>query len=252
MSNLLMVDGKEYVSAAAAGKHFEYSKDYMLLLIKRGNIDGRKIGNKWYVYLPSAEVFFKESKVKRSLRRREVSQLRKVELQKHTKTRKAPINLHVLIETFAVLIVALAIGATGYIGSPSQVAEVAKSDTGFFERIAVYLYELVSPSDTVVENNISIPATHADATASENLGVDAISAHVGTTTYTSIVVAPNELFTTTTIESVKQSFSDDVEVSVDPQDPSTGIITPIFKESKGEEYRFIMVPVTTKDTSSSP
>jgi hypothetical protein len=252
MSNILSVDGKEYVSAIAAGKHFDYSKDYMLLLIKQGKIDGRKIGNKWYVHIPSAEVFFKESKLKRSLRRKEVSQIRKAELEQHTKVRKTPKHRRVLIETLAVLVVALTIGSTGYIGSSTQVAEVARTEVGFLERIALSLYLFVSPNDVVSETNSTSMSTNNTSETSLVSEDNAISAHVGTTTYTSIVVAPNELFTATTIDAVKESFSDEVEVSIDPHDPSTGIITPIFKNKDEEEYRFIMVPVTQNETSNTP
>lgn len=243
MSNVLSVDGKEYVSAIAAGKHFEYSKDYMLLLIKQGKIDGRKIGNKWYVHIPSAEVFFKESKEKRSLRRREVSQARKIELKEYTKVRVAPKRRRVLVETLLVLVLAVTVGATGFVGTSGQVATVSGSDAGFFEKLAMSLYDFVSPND-VVETDIGSSFAQIE-TIPDTTMVGAVSAHVGTTTYTSLVVAPDELFTATTIEEIKDSFSDSVEVSVDPENPETGIITPIFKDSKGEDYRFLMVPIKT-------
>lgn len=245
MSNVLSVDGKEYVSAIAAGRHFEYSKDYMLLLIKQGKIDGRKVGNKWYVHIPSAEVFFKESKEKRSQRRREVSQARKVELKEYTKVRVAPKRRRVLVETLGVLMLAVAVGATGFAGTSPQVAVVSEGDTGFLEKIAVSLYDFISPSE-VVETAAVTSIAQTQIETSPDAPIEAVSAHVGTTTYTSLVVAPDELFTATTIEEVKDSFSDSVEVSVDPENPETGIITPIFKNSKGEDYRFLMVPVKTE------
>ena len=73
-----------------------------------------------------------------------------------------------------------------------------------------------------------------------------VSTRIGTTTVTSFVVAPDELFTSTTIDSIRDSFSDQVEVTIDPNNPDTGIITPEFKEGKGEPYRFLMVPVTAE------
>jgi len=43
-------------------------------------------------------------------------------------------------------------------------------------------------------------------------------------------------------EKIQKSFSDDLKI--DPKDETSGIITPIFKERKGEDYFYIMVPMT--------
>ncbi|MFZ2252680.1 MAG: hypothetical protein WAW13_00730 [Minisyncoccia bacterium] len=243
MANILSIDGKEYTPATIAGKHFEYTKDYMLLLIKRGNIDGRKIGNKWYVHIPSAEVFFKKAKEKRSLRRVEISQTRKAELKEFSKVYAAPNHRRVLIETFAVLIIALSVGGAGYMGTVPQSAALVSSDTNFFKTLAVSLYTLVSPGTSVVSTEMSTPIVDEKNTALDE-EANVVSEHTRTaTTATAFVVAPEEVFTATSIEAVKDSFSDEVEVTVDPQNPETGIITPIFKKSEGEAYRFLMVPV---------
>ena len=42
-------------------------------------------------------------------------------------------------------------------------------------------------------------------------------------------------------EQIKQSFSD--EVIVTPYDAESGIITPVFRERKGEDYLYILVPL---------
>lgn len=47
------------------------------------------------------------------------------------------------------------------------------------------------------------------------------------------------------VEDIRESFSDEVEVRVDPNDPSTGIVTPVFRDRTGEAYRFLMVPLHT-------
>lgn len=243
MTNILIIDGKEYKSATAAGKYFEYTKDYMLLLIKRGNIDGRKIGNKWYVHIPSAEVFFKKAKEKRSQRRVEISQTRKAELKEFSKVHSAPKHRRVLIETFAVLIIALSVGGAGYMGAVPQRATISASNTNFFETLAVSLYTFISPREVVLDAKLVSPARELKSNVTVTESENVVSEYAGTTTATSLVVAPSEVFTATSIESVKNSFSDEVEVSVDPKNPDTGIITPIFKESKSETYRFLMVPV---------
>ncbi len=42
-------------------------------------------------------------------------------------------------------------------------------------------------------------------------------------------------------ERIKRAFSD--EVSVKPEDKSSGIIIPIFREKKGGEYMYVLVPI---------
>ncbi len=43
-------------------------------------------------------------------------------------------------------------------------------------------------------------------------------------------------------KNIKDSFSDEVEIKVD-KDGVSGTITPIFKETKGEDYMYVMVPL---------
>jgi hypothetical protein len=48
-----------------------------------------------------------------------------------------------------------------------------------------------------------------------------------------------------TKEKIKSFFSDEVEVS--PKDADSGIIIPVFKEKKGGEYMYMMVPINNKN-----
>ena len=249
MTSVLTIEGKEYVPATIAGKHFGYTKDYFLLLIKQGHVDGQKIGNKWYVNIPSAEKFFSTARAKREVRKKEMSLERKAELRKYSqvkkKSKKNPSrNFSVAVGTLAVMIIMFSIGTISSVTISSQQA-TAHDGVGFFENIARMFYAFIEPSHSeIVEvSQVTPVAVPMEETA--------VSTHVGTTTYTSIVVAPDELFTATTIESIQDSFSDPVNVSVDPENPNTGIITPVFKEGKqGENYRFLMVPVTKPATTT--
>ena len=235
MSNLLVVEGKEYTIATDVGKHFGYTKDYILLLIKEGKIEGQKVGHKWYAHLPSAEVFFSEAAVKREVRRKRISLERKAELREHTGIRVQGSPRAALLETLVIVVIGLTIGATGYLGSASQSATLM-GEGGAVANLARSLYNFISPKDTTVAVNTVHVLPPVET---------AVSARIATTTYTSLVVAPDELFTAMTVESIEDSFSDEVSVSVDPENGKTGIITPIFKNHEGEAYRFLMVPVTT-------
>jgi hypothetical protein len=266
-----MIEGKEYVPATIAGRHFGYTKDYLLMLIKGGKIDGKKIGNRWYVHLPSAERFFTLAVTKREERRKRISEERKAELRQYAQVqnsgsvktvsikkqkRSASATVsHVraaLIETFVVVIVGLMLGVTGYVGTVQHTAAVSEGgEQSFLKYLATALYNFISPADEihsvtvpVVGQRQSTPAQNADT-----LDTSAISAHIGTTTQTALIVAPDTVFTSTTVDSVRDSFSDEVHVATDPAHPDTGVVTPVFKNGNGEPYRFLMVPV---NATSSP
>ncbi len=228
MTSVLIVDGKEFVPATNAGKHFGYTKDYLLLLIKEGKIEGKKIGNKWYVHMSTAEVYFRNAEKNREERRKTISEVRKEELKQHTYARQKTHHRTAVLETLVIVIIGLSLGATGYLGTTSTVAIVHESmgSSNVVERLAISLYNFISPSSQVV---VPVSEPVSDSVEEQQSG---------------FIVAPEEFFTANSIESIENSFSDPVEVFVDEENENTGIITPIFKNSESEAYRFLMVPVT--------
>lgn len=249
MSSILTINGKEYVPAIVAGKHFGYTKDYLLLLIKQGYIDGQKIGNKWYVNLPSATQHFKTASAKREVRKKLISEERKQELRTHMRAQaKLKSNrssvFPVALVTGVVAVVMGMTAYTGYVEVNTQQASVPQDTYRFLEGMARSLYAFLTPTEYAIVDGVTATSSTTTVSSVATVAHEAVSAHIGTTTYTSIIVAPDELFTATTIESIQDSFSDPVNVSIDPHNPQTGIITPVFKKGAGDAYRFVMVPVT--------
>jgi hypothetical protein len=56
-----------------------------------------------------------------------------------------------------------------------------------------------------------------------------------------VVPTTEEMDKEKTAETIKQSFSDEVEIA--ERDKDTGIITPVFKDSRGNEYLYVLVPI---------
>jgi hypothetical protein len=229
MTNELIIEGREYVPAALAGKHFGYTRDYLLMLIKQGKIDGKKVGNKWYVHIPSADEHFKAAREAREERKREISRERKEELSESLHIQKKYTHHTALVETLAILILGLTVGAVGYVGTNPQYASVnEKSALDFFGNVARSLYISVTPQ---VAHEVAVNSAMEDKSVPQN-DVEAM------------IIAPADEFTTSDVVSIRESFSDPVAVSIDAENPGTGIVTPIFKDGKeGGEYRFLMVPV---------
>lgn len=229
------LNGKKYTPATDVGHHFGYSKDYILMLIKQGKIDGQKIGHKWYAHLPSAENYFNTAKQEQEIQRKKLSEERKLELKKFSKVQKVAHHRIAVVETLVIVVIGLSLGVTGYLGTMPQESSAIRGGHSYFENIALALYTTLTPTPAAVTESSRVA-----------LNDSSISVHVGTTTNTALIVAPDELFTTTTVESVQDSFSDPVSIAVDPTNPTTGIITPEFKNQEGEAYRFLMVPVQQK------
>ncbi len=232
MSSTLIIEGKEYTPATHAGKYFEYTKDYLLMLIKQGKIEGKKVGHRWYVFMPSAQQFFNDAKRERAVRRETMSTLRKVELKEHTHARTKNYHHTAVVETCAIVVIGLALGVTGYFTTVEKSTNFSSTNGyGVLEELALSLYTLVGGEETqraqVVETNIesSIPSQKG------------------------IVVFPESKDSNETIASIQESFSDPVTVTQDSENPGTGIVIPHFKDRDGAPYRFLLVPVVLEENS---
>lgn len=239
MNDTLFVEGKEFILATKAAKLFEYSNDYILLLAKQEKVIGRKINNRWYVYLPSIESFFDQSKKQNELRRAALRVERKKELKEFTPVDQSEHKKIAILETAGVMTLGLLVGAIVYFG---DVVTYSFTQHKSLENLAMSMYALVRGSDMSAS---VVPASVATLTPATTAEVSLKT----TTVVESIVVIKDDDRAQATIEELKDSFSDPVHVQVDPNDPKTGIVTPRFKDTDGEAYRFLMVPVTLTDAS---
>ncbi len=244
MSSILQIEGNEYHPATVAAKHFGYTKEYLLMLAKQGKVDGRKVANKWYIRLSSAEKYFTEARDTQEERRRAVSEARKRELQErnmhrtHSRVRALRINRRTLAlaETAAVLVIGLTIGVAGYMGTEvgrQQQASLA-SATNLIDALALSLYRTVVPEPARTQP----PTTTHDESSTTHV--------VSDVPWTgSVVHSP--------VQAVQDSFSDTVTVTFDEANPSIAVVTPSFKTGEGDTYRFLLTPVeSTLETEDTP
>ncbi len=152
--------------------------------------------------------------------------------------------LFALGQTAVVVLLGFWVGMGGYFFTSSGENLEAQISRTTFERLAITVYELFSPEETLKESRISVELE-------EEPTYEITEADTSTTTYTSLLDAPEELFTESQVAEITDSFSDEVEVSIDPEHPDTGVITPIFRDRNGESYRFLMMPVRPSQPSDS-
>jgi hypothetical protein len=232
MSSILQIEGNEYHPATVAAKQFGYTKEYLLMLAKQGKVDGRKVANKWYIKLSSAEEYFTEARGTQEERRRAVSEARKRELHErnlhrvHNGVRTQRINRRTLAlaETAAVVVIGLTIGVTGYMGGEVGRQQASLASAGdFVDAVALSLYRAIVPEPRSMQ-----APTAVEDSSSTHVVSDAPWAG-------SLVHSP--------ARAVQESFSDTVAVIFNEADPSVAVVTPFFKTGAGEPYRFLLTPV---------
>lgn len=277
------IDGMNIVPAADAGSEFGYTTDYITKLAREGKVEGIKVGRQWFVSLASLTRFVGRTKLTQAARREALSLSRKEEFKTHTQVNKktdtghtkhthafSPLSLAsgtapagswrrgqaaALLQTVAVLMVGVSLGGAVHLGGTytfSDMMRIAASyendmtlflasvgtlQYDFFEELAVGLYHAVSVSGerhtrSVARKEPSAPV--APPTAPER---PVAGTHEG------VVLVPDDGFSKKRQTHIEHSFSDEVSVLFDSDNPNSGVIIPQFKGRAGEEYRFLMVPV---------
>ncbi len=232
-----------YLPATEVGRNFGYTKDYILMLIKQGKIDGVKIKNKWHADQKSARVFFENAKIEREQRRKRLSASRKAELLMSQKSQtfetaqnqnggntatqvverkdelevvssdSAPIRTPLVtpsrvavLQTALVLFLGVSVGMLGYLGT-KEVAIQTQKEFGFFERMAISVNDLFSPVSN--PHTILTATKQTDEGMTEHINTNiasvALSMQISTTTHTSIIIDTDEVVTTTTIDTIEDS-----------------------------------------------
>ncbi len=226
MSDILQINGAEYHPAPVAAKQLGYTKEYLLMFAKQGKIKGQKISNRWYIHIPSVEQFFSEVQHERKDRRQEISLERKRELQSHTedrvahaeRTKRIARRSVAVLETLTIVVIGFMIGTTSYVGVQTSQQMAASSASDFVDSVALSFYRFVVGESHTEKFSLVEPDVQPD------------SAWSG-----SFVYSP--------VYAVQDSFSDPVTVSFDEQNPSVTVVTPVFRDSKGDSHRFLLTPV---------
>lgn len=236
MSSILQIDGTEYHPAGDAAEFLGYTREYLLMLAKAGKIDGKKISNKWYIHLPSAEQFFVTQKDIKENRSRTVSEERAREFEVHAVRKEHDERLKhrmgrgvvALAETVAVFAIGVFLGTSGYVGmqAANQQASLAAA-SNVIDTLALSLYRLVIPATVVTPT----------ATYVAEITPASVSAVENTKPWTGeLVHSP--------ASAIEDSFSDNIQLILDTE-KSIAVVTPVFKNSEGNATRFLLTPIET-------
>ena len=259
MSSSIQFQGKNYLSSKEAGRVSGYTNDYISRLAREGKIDATRVGTQWFVEPKSLDSYSQFAEKAREERKESLRALR----QKERKNFPVPSP-----QIFATTVSAPALAdVRPFDFSFAQSDAHQTALLAVLSGVAVAVLFVLLPPTISSENTASLVAAvrGLENTASLNFALPYVSVleemfsfHwvpglFATTEVPSSPVrgTPDQLDgvvvmpSTTpekTIESVRNSFSDNVEVTLDMGGRS-GIIKPVFKQGVGNTYRFVMVPL---------
>lgn len=280
MTNELLIEEKKYLPSTALAARFSYTSDYLAKLAREGKVDSTRVGRQWFINEESLQKFVAERHEQKSVRREELRQERMSERQQHQETTalavksltpkvfsiEIPTALHSLAQAVAVVMCGVLVGSLGFLFSQqdSEMASVRDSARS----VAIEMTGALVPDELVLSTNWQLAALDLSFfwdwlfPSEETMIVESGKVDSPVTKNSDTLATPTPPTvpfppspppqqaivmldadrSTTSLDSVRESFSDEVEVTYDGND--TGIIKPIFREQTDESYRFLLVPVS--------
>jgi hypothetical protein len=275
MSISVQHNGTTYLSSKEAGRLSGYTSDYVAKLAREGKILATRVGIQWFVEPASLNVFLEEAERARIARKEalRVERLREREETFRTpQTLEQPSEQHLKVryEHTAENVVELNIAELDEVSIPSLVpaqrahlealAVVAVGTACAFVFAvapAVSGLKIPAPSNAAFplgalmetltfsrwfvfpwSNEIAVVPPGSQVRNASGLGGEL---QLNAQSHQGIVVLPGNA-SDATLQTVRDSFSDDVLTSVS-DDGTSGTIVPVFSDGAGEQYRFVIVPV---------
>ena len=254
MSQQVTINGKKFEPSAALAREFGYSMDYISRLAREGKVEATRVGRQWFVEAISLKKFVEDISKQKEVSREQLRTERKRELVAHSQNSAAH-NLKVNNFSAGVITekksVAQNRGVRNFAKIASTVAGSALVMVAGLLSTAVIspdnFYSFYSTFDlnkTVHDFSVqrgSDVAAGALGSWFKTTETAQVTVEKGTGIPASGIVVLEEEKSSTELEKIRASFSDEVEVDFNGED--TGVITPVFKKNKGEDYQFLLVPV---------
>lgn len=250
MTDSLKIDGVSFIPAQSAGKLVGYTGDYVSRLAREGKIKASKVGRQWLVDPDSLKTFSKLSEMQKSERNQQLRTVRKREQRADKISEKKQvlenelqqkINQGAPVAVFAttcIVLLGVCIGSAGYYGLTGAYSKTAVISA--LEQTAAGVYSLTLTAEDNAQTALS---TTAGEVAGETINRrELVEDQKDKFEYGGVVVFDNAT-TDETLAAVRNSFSDEVIVEVDENNPDTGLVTPVFKAREGAAYRYLLVPV---------
>jgi hypothetical protein len=243
MKDSIYLDGKKYISSSRAAEMAKYSKDYIGQLCRTRKIEARMMGRTWYVdegslldHKKQADLILHPVQALPNIGSSVVNMIHSASVTDESLAEAIPSRTLRASSTRTVIVSAISIACIiifasfGYLkyrdrnqGISAQVSRSTEE-----ANTANALSSLQDPN--VVDQAQAEQVSGQGAVVAPELSADASSTSAAT-------------------DRIKNQFSDTVTVHPD-ESGFAGVVTPLFKSTKGNDYLYVLVPV--KQNSQSP
>lgn len=267
MARELTINGKKYLPSSVLSERFSYTPDYLTKLARDGKVEATRIGRQWFLNEMSLEQFSHLTDLEKNKRSEVLRTQRKIEREIHNKKRsdirrlnttfKKVSHASAMMQAAVVVASGLFLGSLGFLAYEQNLNSSAVLSAA--DDIVVTLGEHMVPdiSDLTEFNQLAfLDFTFffdwifkgADVVEVEHVRDEGVVPSTDTAQvevaekHNDAILLLDASTTDATIADIRQSFSDEVEVTFDGE--HTGVITPVFRERADTSYRFLLVPVT--------
>ena len=261
MSSSIQFGGNDYLSSKEAGRISGYTNDYISRLAREEKIEATRVGTQWFVEPKSLDAFLQFAEKAREARK----EMLRAERQKE----RTNFSLGATPVFASAMSMPSPLSVRPFDFSVDQSTAHQTALLAVLSGVAVAVLLVLLPPTISGQNSASF------LSAVNRLGsfasVEGLLPHFSMDAFGDLISSKlfGGLFVTTeipknaagsadsdlegvvvmpsttpekTLQSVRNSFSDNVEVTLDKGGRS-GVITPVFKEGVGNTYRFVMVPL---------
>ncbi len=239
MTNVLTINGKEYIQSNRLAREFGYTTDYIGRLAREEKILATQVGRQWFVEPESLRVFSHQAQLEKEIRKEELRQQRKLEQVAFAKREIPALERSSSLVALAQLFLIISCGF--FVGGLASVATSEGLTVDDFKQggmaIALLASEAFDPSPRHALYTQSI--ADEDMVASIESVIDEEPAPLR---FTELPEFPQRLPLDTATESALHAqFSDEVEITVDEE--GVPVVRPIFRDGTQEGTRFLLVPI---------
>lgn len=256
MNRKITINEKELKPSATLAREFGYSIDYISKLAREGKVEATKVGRQWFVEMTSLKNFVDNISKKKEINRIRLRAQRKIELESYS-IQKSDQKIHSQ-DYFRNRFGRVSVFDPSH--SFVRYFDIATSAIGsFLVIIAGVLFSMViSPSEfhdwyASLDREWFLKTNPYDMKSSDVIAgafgswvepkeTSYVSSTHDNSQPSSGLVVFSEYKSKSELDRVRASFSDEVEVKFESDD--VGVITPVFLNGRGDEYQFLMVPVT--------
>lgn len=234
MANQVTIGGVTYEPSGAVANRFGYTIDYVSRLAREGRVQATQVGRKWFVEASSVERFVEESKVKKIQQNAKLSSERKIE-QMSSVSVVGGLAQSVKTEPLRKLNIATALAGSSMVLAAGLLVGVLFNP---------HVSTLLRGESSNIQVGAPVVSVTQKLKADENVvNSKAFDERFKRTEPVAGMIVFTEDEEELTIEKVKQSFSD--EVNVELTSVNSGVVTPVFRNSKlGDTFQFITVPLS--------